>query len=1791
MPSYDLNQLGSDKFEQLVQSLLKGIIGPGTITFGAGKDGAREAVYQGKAPYPSVNENWEGNWIFQVKFHETQLGIEKARTSTRREIRSELEKIVRKYAHPCDNYIFVTNVPLSGVYQSGDHDFIQSDIKPQFPSIKNIHIWGADEIYRFLDQYQSIRSAFDLISLEDWCQRKRDLLPSEFKLELPICREPEIDRDSLTAHIAKSLGKDTQSRILAGQAGTGKTILAAQFKKHFPDTTIVYFIDHTPASQNIHTFLYSICCQAAAFLGEPRPNIELTAEVLGTIVNQHVSSLNKLAITQRKNYYVIIDGIEHSFQGVNGSRIIDKLPFRTYPDSPYILLTIEKSRFSEIPQSLESFPQIELPLEFDKDQTRKFLGDLFTSSESDAVHVKYRGVPGYLSIIKNARLLDSNFDPQSSPTDLTQLLEQQVNNVFSSMTSGNKQVVEMLASCNSSLSEEILLKYGDSQEVGDIETLKNCILIRYTNGRYEIENKEIQNIIRSRLPSPVREHQIELLRYIKDQHPTEDLAIDALMNELQDQQGIEDRLKVNPIVSTLTNSSTGLLTVLNRFNSAISIAYQSNDIESLLRHGIGITLTRRFPEHLVNQGQIDALIALDEWQPAVNRAYLISDPIAQITTLSQIFASLHLRGIKASDEALGNLRHEIERLNPDEIDKEIMKQIAIEILPIFPDLAIELLEAEIGAVEGQSIIEFTLDTMFQSIDNSETLDFRSEKDPRVFSLFLEKYNYEEFLKQLPKFTNTRAKEYVVRKWCSSNPTSKHLVDGLDMWQRIVIDDRNFVVPLRCLREVSGLLNYVPVEARLVLIKKIEVPHVFSLEAPIEDWIQVQVNLAEAVYELDDKSCIDYLEFAYKKFQEKELDLDQAAYFLARLLLALKKYQHALADEVETKLQEVFYKLRDNSAEQFDAIKRVLPIWVEIDRDTAFIIATELNTFGRRMKAIRLVLLHALEKFGNENLDRLIADSRDEIGETDFPRIIAGILFELAGDKVELCIDTLNGFVSYVEKFDSPELKAKSFRSLGVLYSVISSNEADCWFEKSIQAWRLMEDMKKQFAIGYEIVEGYAEVDLNKAKIFYREVENLKTSSGSNLAIGPLGIDYRSIVSLSIRALNNDNLVRYPDIVSDIVTKINVIPSEAVKAELFTILATTLYRLEYIEKADEIVQRLVLPLIKERKGIHEQINILRNSLAAIFRYDLQEALRIVQGFDSFYKDIACMNAIQWRLTNAYLPDNEHIPIENIQIPHKRQTLSDCCDLAGAIDEDYILNIVVKLISQCIVPSLQKEKLDQSQAYDLTVRLENVVNKKLPQNTRNIKHDGYKILALAYVNQCRSMLYKHLQNTKGLSTRNFRREPIKKQWQNLTQQARQIPNVSDRVLVLSELATLSLSYYTKEGKHICKNLLQEAESFINDIPTLIDRADRYESVGRCWHKLGDRQQADFIFRQVGQLAHQLYGVDAEERIRSLVQSASMIDEGLAEKILSDLDTTRLPSSVVRSAEIQYQITKVIAKPSQQTTKGNKRQRESALAETYISWLSSLITERRVPEKLDKLVKQVKESLDYSPTLVYQVVEWCIENIQRGYLRHGVDVLEYIRLADLVDGISRFATDNSDNLARMIQDTTPVISNKIYAFGVGESEKASRFISDWITENAKDSIIFCDPYFGLSELSYIRYVPVECPVTIITTERGIDVSTGKSDVIRSWRKITDQELPDITIYVYKQLLEDKFHDRAILSASSAISIGQSLNGLGKSRGVINLLSDDEARELEDKYITPLLQVSRQRKDHRPTTIEVSQ
>ena len=70
LTDYDLSQLSSRSFEQLLQALAAKVLGPGVGVFGDGPDGGREATFHGKVPYPYDDDSWEGYGVLQAKFRQ-----------------------------------------------------------------------------------------------------------------------------------------------------------------------------------------------------------------------------------------------------------------------------------------------------------------------------------------------------------------------------------------------------------------------------------------------------------------------------------------------------------------------------------------------------------------------------------------------------------------------------------------------------------------------------------------------------------------------------------------------------------------------------------------------------------------------------------------------------------------------------------------------------------------------------------------------------------------------------------------------------------------------------------------------------------------------------------------------------------------------------------------------------------------------------------------------------------------------------------------------------------------------------------------------------------------------------------------------------------------------------------------------------------------------------------------------------------------------------------------------------------------------------------------------------------------------------------------------------------------------------------------------------------------------------------------------------------------------------------------------------------------------------------------
>lgn len=164
MPDYNLSGLSTRSFEQLIQALSVKILGPGTIIFGDGPDGGREATFEGKLLYPNVANPWNGYLVVQAKFKQRLEGTTKDGEWAVGQLRGELEKFAsrKQGLRKPEFYLFCTNVVLTPKYRTGSKDRIArvfADFRKRLPLV-GYDVWDHDKLRVFLDGNSDIRRAY-----------------------------------------------------------------------------------------------------------------------------------------------------------------------------------------------------------------------------------------------------------------------------------------------------------------------------------------------------------------------------------------------------------------------------------------------------------------------------------------------------------------------------------------------------------------------------------------------------------------------------------------------------------------------------------------------------------------------------------------------------------------------------------------------------------------------------------------------------------------------------------------------------------------------------------------------------------------------------------------------------------------------------------------------------------------------------------------------------------------------------------------------------------------------------------------------------------------------------------------------------------------------------------------------------------------------------------------------------------------------------------------------------------------------------------------------------------------------------------------------------------------------------------------------------------------------------------------------------------------------------------------------------------------------------------------------
>lgn len=175
MSKYQFHRLGSDSFQEMVQSLLetKCRHSGNLIQFSSsGADGAREATWTQEPNHPDYVRPANSvvdvpkQWVFQVKFHDIGLrGWAGAGTAVIADLKGELEKVTMKHKLACHHYVLITNVPLTGARLIGTRDKvteIAADWKTKIPCVE---VWDAADLSRMLDNNPNVRTTYSELIL------------------------------------------------------------------------------------------------------------------------------------------------------------------------------------------------------------------------------------------------------------------------------------------------------------------------------------------------------------------------------------------------------------------------------------------------------------------------------------------------------------------------------------------------------------------------------------------------------------------------------------------------------------------------------------------------------------------------------------------------------------------------------------------------------------------------------------------------------------------------------------------------------------------------------------------------------------------------------------------------------------------------------------------------------------------------------------------------------------------------------------------------------------------------------------------------------------------------------------------------------------------------------------------------------------------------------------------------------------------------------------------------------------------------------------------------------------------------------------------------------------------------------------------------------------------------------------------------------------------------------------------------------------------------------------------
>lgn len=1597
---------------------------------------------------------------------------------------------------------------------------------------------------------------------------------SQDRITLPELPKPHVPRDNLVKWLCDRFTKERKSILVQGPSGSGKTVLLSQFVYAFPDRCFSYFVGTDIYSSSSRWFLLEMCSQMNRNVGDSNQVVDdrLNQYELKEQFRTLYRRVAKKARRAKEPFYFVIDGLDQIPDGYGEESILDLLP----KDPPFGIYVLASSSH-EPDVSFDELWQIPL---FSVAETEMYLQDLELEHETvKRIHDACEGMPGYLAQIR--REIQSGLPINEVLTDD---LPKGIRNLHEREWARAKLEKENILNALAVLAyAELPLDIPQlaniiGSSINDLEIdLASVPFVRLeADKRLHFITNTHRHFVADKLTDLRGKAEAMLIKHYEQEQYSEDAL--HYLPVLYKQSGQYSALKqlINPEYLMRTLEQKHSLDLLRRNARIIAdMAHKEQDWDTLFHYSLLSSVIKTLSTKATAEAEIDALLALEDYQQSFEQAYRVILPEDRLQLLAKVSSHLKQQGLSLPETMFSELEHMVDIIEPTDLLKERLVEIAADLFYVHPQAATKLVDKVAGVADGKlmdivlAVLSLRLGDEADSVGVRSRISDQSLRDfTRANSPVVAKLKPEQVITEAYEISDTSGQLFLLRSWCNANRNNPEALRVINEALEIMTRSTDYFPSMRHLRQFAEPLVVCRGEGVSEAVARFDLLKDTAIEKPAEELVRLELVLATAETHDSPDKAISRLYLTYFDLDTIS-ELDARCYCLARILLSLPQIapeDKKLRQEIEQQLREEYRTLLKESAEHWAITRRLIAALTNYNPEMAVEFANQLNIQERRDRAYGEILRVYTDREPNDIDLSLVETILDKISDTE-QRIwtFVRVLKRFAQKDMFACRPESRCFMDKVGKISDPRAQsfARAYMSQ-MMASAGQSKTAQEQFKRMIESWSLIDAKWEQVSIGFDLVTIVAKETPELARDFFEKIRTERASTP--LAEELLADLYIHVIKLAIRAfpdiLKNDDYTSYR---KQLIEMIERIPSNAVQCQLMADLALIHELSGKHQDFEGIVKNQVLHLLESGDDESRSQTVIKIA-PCLFCYERNILAEYVSQLSSSRRDEAFWNVVKYLLSKSLSDDP--IDLDSMITQVEYRDALQACEVISEIETDAVIYDAIDRLVDSIIqqtdPQNERCVFFEKQSLGIAKNLVKIINEKLPDQN-NIEHPGYQIASMASLARLRAA-------QKGRAKTQW--EPMIPSWADIAHEARNIPNAADRALVM---AIVGEKMYRSEV-NLGHRLLDEANSCINDIPNLIDKANRFYAVAEAWKQVNDKESAKMFLREAMTILEAWHWDRTRDQVTGqILQLAHSIDPEFASSLTSTVDNPVIQYGLQQDL-ITYDLRHKPEKIQERLNIESYTVGQAAwqLLESFCSGRGHI--------QLEKVVGQwVYSATNAEFDDAYKIMAWSIENSKRRTQTRAAPALNniYRGLLDLLDLIIKMGVKllSEENELKSLAGPPLSMPPDLRTFQAGEQTDAELELQKWLGEKAQSYVRIYDAYFTTANLHILKHIDPAIRVDVLTLWKSQRISFGNRDIQQqyqdAWNAISDQTPSEVHIHIMgiRSTGDGPIHDRYIITQGGGLYLGSSIDGLGLKDTSIHLLNSDEAAQVESEFITPLL------------------